>query len=90
MSSAEFLAIRDNYINEHKNDYSILRMIPTVLMNKHITISKPIKTFDHNNTGTTVSKQATVKWRDIVIAETTHHTTLAMWDKARSNALNIL
>lgn len=75
------------YVKNNKKQYKFWRMIPAVLFNREVRINGQVSTLDKS--GSKLTKQTVVKRRKILFEETTEYSTLALWDKARKNALRM-
>ncbi|MBC9704978.1 MAG: hypothetical protein H9W81_08380 [Enterococcus sp.] len=76
-----------NYLGAHAKDYPLRTMIPVVLFGKNVRVNGRVKKFD--DLGSTVLKETVVKRKRIEFVETTQYSTLALWDKARKNAIHM-
>lgn len=79
--------IISRYIKRNKKNYKIYQMIPAVLFNKEVKANGQVRKLD--DYGSKTIDHTVVKRRQILFVETTEHSTLALWDKARKNALKM-
>lgn len=84
LSKANFV---EHHMMRNKKKYGVHQMIPTVLFNKELRVNGIVTKVD--NFGSSVVKETVVKRRNIQFVETTNYSALALWDKARKNALKM-